>query len=267
MNWDLFVALLVRSSVVLAAGEAVRQLCRRSGPAVRFRIRMFAAGSLAILPLLSTLLPEINIPLWHSAGGRAMVTVTQTLFVTGRRGTSFPVNWALAVWLIGVAIALAPAVVGMVSIFRIRRRSVPLREEPWTGLLGELCAKAGLGTKPEVLRASGLRVPVTSGLVRPRILLPADCSDWSETRRRAVLLHELAHIRRHDLPAQVCVHVIAAFWWFQPLVWAVRHGIRHESELACDAETVPLGIRPSQYAAELLGIAKGLRRRDAIDKC
>lgn len=259
MTWHFWLALLIRSSVLLAAAEVVRIFCGRCAPKVRFRIRICSIALLAALPLLSAFIPEIRLPLWHAAaGGREMVTVNQTLFVMGRERTLFSVNWAPALWLAGVAAALAPACFGALSIWRISRRAVPLSGQAWTGLLDELCAKTGLKTKPEVLKVSGLTAPVTCGLVRTRILLPADCQDWPDSRLRAALLHELAHVRRRDLPIQLCVHAIAALWWFQPLVWIVRRALRHESELACDAEAIALGIRPSQYANELLEIARSL---------
>ncbi len=258
MTWYLLVALLVRSSLLLAAAEVVRTFCGRCAPKVRFRIRICSVALLAAIRLFSAFLPEIHIPLWPTAGGRGVVTVSQTLFIIGRGGNPFSVNWALAVWVAGVAVALAPACFSAFSIWRIRQHALALRSQAWTDLLDELCEKTGLETKPEVLKASGVMAPVTCGLARTRILLPADCGDWPDSRRRAVLLHELAHIRRRDLPIQLFVHIVAALWWFQPLVWVVRRGIRHESELACDADAVALGMRPSQYANELLEIARTL---------
>ncbi|MFZ0594018.1 MAG: M56 family metallopeptidase [Bryobacteraceae bacterium] len=258
MTWYLLVVLLVRSSLLLAAAEVLRAFCGQCAPKVRFRIRICSVALLAAIPLFSAFLPELHIPLWHGAGGRGVVTVSQTLFVIGHGGKSFSVNWALVVWVAGVLVGLAPACFGAFSVWRIRRQALVLHSHAWTDLLDELCEKVGLETKTEVLKANGVMAPVTCGLARTRILLPADCEGWPDSRRRAVLLHELAHIRRRDLPIQLFVHVIAALWWFQPLAWVVRRGLRHESELACDAEAIALGMRPSQYANELLEIARSL---------
>jgi TonB family protein len=69
-------------------------------------------------------------------------------------------------------------------------------------------------------------------------------------------LHERAHIRRRDLPVHFATHVVACLWWFQPMVWVLRSKLRAESEYACDAEVLRSGLRPSEYASELLCVAR-----------
>ena len=98
-------------------------------------------------------------------------------------------------------------------------------------------------------------MPLTFGLLRRRILLPANCEDWTALRRRSVLLHELGHLQRRDLDAQLFATIVAALWWFQPLCWVTRWNLRRESERACDALVLAAGLRPSDYAAELLAMA------------
>jgi TonB family protein len=71
-----------------------------------------------------------------------------------------------------------------------------------------------------------------------------------------VLIHELAHVRRRDIVAQLFALLVCAFWWFQPLCWIARWNLRRESERACDAVVLSLGIRASEYAAELLDLAQ-----------
>ncbi|HEX5425545.1 MAG TPA: TonB family protein, partial [Candidatus Acidoferrales bacterium] len=99
-------------------------------------------------------------------------------------------------------------------------------------------------------------VPMTFGIFRPRILLPANCAEWSDARWRAVLLHEMAHIRRRDVAAQLFAGVVCTLWWFQPLVWNARRALRQDSERACDEQAMSAGMRASEYASELLAIAQ-----------
>jgi beta-lactamase regulating signal transducer with metallopeptidase domain len=57
---------------------------------------------------------------------------------------------------------------------------------------------------------------------------------WTLDRRRAVLLHELAHVRRRDLVGHTIGRFACALYWFHPLVWTAAKRLRSESERACD---------------------------------
>jgi TonB family protein len=140
--------------------------------------------------------------------------------------------------------------IGAVSAARIARRATPFTTPPF-----QIAA-----SRTDILVSGELLIPLTCGFLHSRILLPAAAEHWSSSRLAAVLSHELAHVRRRDIAAQMAAHFIAALWWFQPLVWILRRALREESELACDAEAVRSGLRPSGYAAELLAVAKTIGR-------
>ena len=61
-------------------------------------------------------------------------------------------------------------------------------------------------------------MPFTYGLLRPVIVLPESADEWTTDRRRSVLLHELAHVRRRDLLTNAIVQLACAVYWFHPLV-------------------------------------------------
>ncbi|HSF39535.1 MAG TPA: M56 family metallopeptidase, partial [Thermoanaerobaculia bacterium] len=75
---------------------------------------------------------------------------------------------------------------------------------------------------------------------------------------RAVLLHELAHVARGDYLAQLVSEVARALHWWNPLVWRAAGKLRLESEHACDDQVLTAGARPSDYAGDLLDIARSL---------
>jgi beta-lactamase regulating signal transducer with metallopeptidase domain len=159
----------------------------------------------------------------------------------------------------GVFLALAPIFIGYLKVLRLARVGVPVdvpvTDNTWQALLEMLCNQLGIRNQPELLIVPGPVMPLTFGVWRPRILLPADCVEWTSFRRRTVLLHELAHVQRRDITAQLFVNVMTALWWFQPLCWTSRWGLRRESERACDALVLASGVRSSDYATELLEIA------------
>ena len=102
-------------------------------------------------------------------------------------------------------------------------------------------------------------MPMTWGWRRPVVLLPAGAEAWPEPRRRAVLLHELAHVARRRLSAQLAAEVVRALYWFNPLVWMAARKLRIESEHACDDRVLAAGARRLDYAGDLLEIARSLR--------
>jgi hypothetical protein len=103
-------------------------------------------------------------------------------------------------------------------------------------------------------------MPFACGLLTPTIVLPAECDSWSLDRRRAVLLHELAHVRRHDLIGHTLGRLACAVYWFHPLVWTAAKQLRSESERACDDLALACGARATDYAEHLLDIVTSVRK-------
>jgi beta-lactamase regulating signal transducer with metallopeptidase domain len=82
---------------------------------------------------------------------------------------------------------------------------------------------------------------MTFGTWRCGIVVPATAETWSDDRRRAVLLHELAHIARHDCLTQLLAAVACALYWVHPGVWWTAHRLRRERERASDDRVLATG--------------------------
>ncbi|MCU1292973.1 MAG: TonB family protein [Bryobacterales bacterium] len=255
MNWPFWSELFLRSAVLLAAAETLRRLSRLPA-ALRHTLLLWSLILLALLPVLSVLFPEVHIPLWTVQTRREQVTLREVSSTVIPTSHGHATSWPLVIWLTGVLLGFAPVLVGATSAWKVARRALPLAGSAIQNALEGI--PLSLSPDVEVLVSDELSLPLTCGLWRRRILLPATAKDWTPSRLYAVLLHEIAHVRRRDVAAQVAAHLVAAMWWFQPLVWMVRRSLRAESELACDAEALRSGFRPSHYAAELLGVAKGI---------
>lgn len=102
-------------------------------------------------------------------------------------------------------------------------------------------------------------MPVTWGTRRPVLLLPLGAERWSSARLEAVVRHELAHVGRADVRLQLLADLLCALHWFDPLAWYAAHRMRVEREHACDDEVLAAGARPSDYASELLVLARRFR--------
>ena len=79
---------------------------------------------------------------------------------------------------------------------------------------------------------------------------------WSEERRRVILLHELAHVKRLDVLCQLFSRAVCSLYWFHPLVWLGYQLLRSVRELACDDYVIESGIKLSDYAHHLLCVAR-----------
>jgi hypothetical protein len=101
-------------------------------------------------------------------------------------------------------------------------------------------------------------MPMTFGTRRPTVILPASAEEWTEDRRRAVLLHELAHVARRDCLTQTLTAIASAIYWPHPGVWWAARRMRVERELACDDRVLAAGTEPRDYAGHLLEIAHSL---------
>lgn len=118
---------------------------------------------------------------------------------------SDPWRFALIAWLAIAALILGRIVIGMAWMWRLARRAEPLSGPAWLLPLGRVTQRLGLRTAVRVVRSDAAAMPVTCGVLRPAIVLPEESEEWTEERREAVLLHELAHVRRGDL----VTHLIA----------------------------------------------------------
>ena len=104
-----------------------------------------------------------------------------------------------------------------------------------------------------------ITVPMVWGFFRPVILLPIGADNWQTERLRAVLLHELAHIKRWDWVMQTITQVACAVYWFNPLVWFAARWMRIEAEQASDDQVLNAGYQPTDYAQHLLDVVRNVK--------
>lgn len=142
-----------------------------------------------------------------------------------------------AVWLIGVAVALARVVR---SERRLRRRLA--RAEPAPALVAQLAVGAaglvGLRRAPEVVLTDAVRSPAVHGWRRPRVLLPAELVALPPEELTAILVHECCHVRRGDLALAPLLALLRAAWWFHPLAYVALARTASALEEARDADAL-----------------------------
>ncbi|MCC6233508.1 MAG: M56 family metallopeptidase [Verrucomicrobiales bacterium] len=170
--------------------------------------------------------------------------------------------WRLlaGVWALGVLAVLGITVVETARMHRwVRIRTTHV--SPETSALWEECRQRMGVHGPIALRVgTWVRSPAVWGFWRPTFLLPADLeSRVCPARLRHILLHEAAHLARHDLRWGLLLRLVQALHWFNPVVpWLLRR-MRLEREIATDAKVLGVtgAAESSVYGETLLMLLAG----------
>jgi len=172
--------------------------------------------------------------------------------------TTVAIIWgAVALALIGWLVA------GAIQVRRIVARGRELTSPDWTMPLCEVADRLDLEMPPRLVMSDRIEMAFACRALNPTIVVPSTAESWSDDRRRAVLFHELAHVKRHDLLGHTLGRIACALYWFHPLVWTAAKNLRAESERACDDLVLSCGARPSEYAQHLLDMVTSVRNHGA----
>jgi uncharacterized protein (TIGR03435 family) len=258
-----------KSTVALGAGLGVCGLLRNKSADARRLVlstvvvaMLVSAIALPVLPRWTALAPAwlqferpSNPSLARVSQGPA--TVDDQPEFTGQAGptalsprVSTSVNlkpWLIPfVWFGFSAVLLTRFGFNLRGLRRLRNASEPVND---ADLLAYL---ARFGGRVRLFRNESIAAPVTWGIFRPVILIPAGFEALPAEARDAVFCHEFAHIQARDFLMRTLAEISRAIIWFQPLIWIVRRQLREEQELACDNRVLVAGGKPSAYAKLLL---------------
>lgn len=166
------------------------------------------------------------------------------------------------VWALGCLLLVARLVVGHARARRLVGESRAVTDGGALSMLGELSAEAGV--KQEVgLRVSGsVGAPVLYGVRRLTILLPEDWVEGLATDDlRALLAHEVAHVRRGDCLANLVKRIVEIPLFFHPGAWLAGRGITLAREELADGWALARGVEASSYARSLAAVAERAQTR------
>ena len=167
-------------------------------------------------------------------------------------------EWLAVGFLASALIGLGRLGIGLGGIARLRVRSRPIVDIELDDMLQLLRAELCCTRQVELRELAELTTPATIGWRRPVLLLPADWRSWDAEERRAILAHELAHVRRGDFAAGVAAQLAVALHFYHPLAHWLANRLRLEQELAADAWGARLSGGKPSYLATLARMA--LRR-------
>ena len=272
MTW---VDFIVRGTTVLAVGFLASFAFGRASAAVRHLIWTAAFGALLVLPLALDLAPKIPFAAWPAAVSGPAVTRGTAVLVSqplpdGRgsesslpaRGLGFDWRIVTTVYLAGMLLVAARFLAGAFRTARLVGEARPAKHAQ--AETDRVRHALGIGRGVRALESPGAAVPMTWGTLRPVVLMPEAARQWPIDRLHAVVLHELVHVRRHDLVAQVVAQAACCLYWFHPLAWLAARELRKERERACDDAVLRGGVPATDYAGHLLELTRGLVKRRSL---
>ncbi|MEP7382061.1 MAG: M56 family metallopeptidase [Gemmatimonadota bacterium] len=158
-------------------------------------------------------------------------------------------------WLFGAGILLGQLLLGVIRRARLAATATDLLPAPWERSRARLAARGTLPARVRLYATPRSSMPMTWGVLWPIVIVP-EHSAWTSDERDAALLHEVAHIRRGDALWLTVLSVVRALHWYNPLAWWLCGAERLTREEACDDRVLDAGVRPSEYAEQLLGIVR-----------
>lgn len=175
---------------------------------------------------------------------------------------ALPLIWLVGAILLGLYIAF-----NNFSLWRIVKRERPLIDQPILELFEECRELMGVRTLVGVIPSAKIKSPALFGFVRPRLLLPKEMlEETSREELRYVFLHELAHLKRHDIYLGWLTSLLQILHWFNPLVWFAFYRIRADREVSCDAFVLSRSEREDskEYGQAILGLLRHFSRERPI---
>lgn len=165
-----------------------------------------------------------------------------------------PAGLGFAVWFLASSVLLLQFARNQ---RRLRRCVVEAREleDEEVGLsIEELSAEAGLDRPARLAVSPEIPSPSAWGIRMPTVVLPEGLLEALDAEElRWILLHELAHLRRHDLAAAAVQRMLQILLFFHPLVWIANRRIDELRECACDEEAMARsGGAPTNHGARAL---------------
>jgi len=246
--------------LVALYAAARRWILNSSRPDTRYILACVALAAMIAAPLVTwgLMRPSDAAPASASLISRVPVTastVTATtpviLLESGTQAAQF-LPWVVAIWLVGATAFSIRLIGGWVIAARIRSTLVRPAPPEWQQSLNRLKARVGVTRPVRLLISALVQVPAVVGWLRPVVLVPIGAlAGLPSEQVEALLIHELAHIRRHDYLVNILQSVAEALLFYHPAVWWVSGHMRLERELCCDDVAVSLSGDAFTYALAL----------------
>jgi TonB family protein len=241
----------IQVACIVALGTMLYYALRIDVPWLR---HAYWRGVLAVCLLMP--LMEGREPVQPAASGSQLATAAPVVLTvsmrTGSVSSSEPVDWtriAAMTIVAGVGFRLLWTAMGLWQLRQLRRAGIAAAPDEHADL------QCLLGTRAEIRYVSAQDQPVTFGALRPVVVLPGSLRDHPVEIQRAVVCHELCHVRRRDWAWALMEEATRAALWFHPGVWWLISRIQLTREEVVDAEVVRATGERRMYLEALMAFA------------
>ncbi|MCI0458655.1 MAG: M56 family metallopeptidase, partial [Gemmataceae bacterium] len=168
-----------------------------------------------------------------------------------QEGLAVVLPWLVVAWAVSALVLACRWLLGHVGLARLLRAARPAPDE-----VERLFEEMAPGpNRPRLLVSTRLRVPISCGLLRPTVLLPASmCEPLDVQKLRWVFAHELTHLERRDAWSAVLFAVGQAVYFFVPWFRWLRRQVRLCQEYIADSAAAG-NHEPADYAEFLLSLS------------
>ena len=235
--------LLAGIAIALLAWVVTR-VSSRQGSGTRFAVWFSALLAIAFMP-------------WISFVGRTPGTVASG---AAHGAVILPSGWALYlffVWMVGASLGLVRVGFSLYRLHRLRSTAVAVDPNRLDPTLHASLSAIQAHRRVTLCCSDAVRVPAAIGYFRPLVVFPAwALEEIPPAELNAILLHELAHLRRWDDWTNLAQKIVKAIFFFHPAVWFVEGRLSLEREMACDDAVLAANFSPRAYAESLVGLAE-----------
>jgi len=227
--------------VIALLGWLVLCAMRRQNSSTRFAMWFAALAAVALLPMVEGARSNAGTGVVHSA-------------------VRLPGSWAVdlfVLWLVIASVGLAKIGFGFWQLRKLRKSCTKLDCDSLPPVLQSTLAEHGSGRSINICTSALVRMPTALGFVKPVVVLPAwAMEELAPAELNAVLLHELAHLRRWDDWTNLSQKIVSALLFFHPAVWWIARGLAREREMACDDFVLAATSDRRGYAQCLVSVAE-----------
>jgi GWxTD domain-containing protein len=175
--------------------------------------------------------------------------------MSARLRVSDVLPWVTPFWIAGVVLFQLRGLISWTAARRLRNRGVCIAPAIWQQQLLRLREAMRVSGPVALLESCLAEVPVVIGYLRPAILVPVSMlAGMPAAQIEAILLHELAHIRRRDYLVNLMQTMVESFLFYHPAIWWISSVIRTERENCCDDLVVAASGDAHEYAVALTAL-------------
>ena len=176
-------------------------------------------------------------------------------------------GWCVVSWLVGVAACAVRPLLGWLAWRRLVAAGGAVPAEV-ARMVSRACRKLGVTRSVRMLASAAVEVPAVSGWLKPVMLVPAALlTALPPAQLEAIIVHELAHVRRGDLAFLLLQTVLETLAFYHPAVWWLSGRLREEREHCCDDLVVATTGGRAAYGRALVAVEELRGGRMAVAVC